>query len=333
VLKERNITLESSNKPYLNLKCDNCDHKFMFVTSYVRIRKDLCPQCFPREISSSKGEKEVSDWVKNQGFTIRTNARNIISPLELDIYIPEKNLAIEYCGLYWHSELIGKDKDYHLNKQLLCNKQGITLITIFEDEWILNPEIVKSRLSNLLGITNNKIYARKCIIKEISSRECNLFLKENHLQGSGRSNIRLGAFYDNKLISVMTFNKSNISRKNTTEWEIDRFCSEKNTSVIGIASKLFKYFIKTYNPPSIITYADRRWSNESFYESIGFKFEKYTTPNYWYFYGVDLKRHHRFSMRKNKNDIQEISEWENRQLQGWNRIWDCGNIKYKWAKN
>ena len=121
-----------------------------------------------------------------------TNNRNIISPYEIDIYLPEYKLAIEYCGLYWHSELY-KDKNYHLNKLQLCEEKGIRLITIFEDEWLENEELVKEKLLNIIGKSEKKrLYARKCEIVTVNKKDKKIFLNENHIQGDGKSSVNIG---------------------------------------------------------------------------------------------------------------------------------------------
>jgi len=274
------------------------------------------------------------------------NIKSIIPPWELDIYIPAKKLAIEYDGLYWHSESIGgKDKNYHLNKTLECEKQGIKLIHIFEDEWLNKQNIVQSRLKHALGLnTNSRIYARKCEVKKVDIKTTSAFLNDNHIQSADKASIRLGLFSENKLVSVMTFGKLRLAlgQKNIVsgEYEMLRFCSLLDTSVIGGASKLLDYFVKTYNPTKIISYADRRYSNNTaFYSKIGFKFVSNTLPNYWYVAYGETYKQHRFNFRKDQLSKKlayfdaSLTEWQNMQLNGYDRIWDCGHLKYEWLKS
>lgn len=331
-LKEQNIIIKNINDWLLKLYCKNCNHNFTISKQYCRglkLNNKLCDFCYPRKIKSSNPEYEVYKWLEELNVDIIKNTRQIIKPMELDLYLPNNHLAIEYCGLYWHSEKY-KSRNYHKIKLNLCEEKNIHLITLFADEWVNKKDIVKSRILNNLKKSKYKIYARNCIVKEISSKEANIFLKNNHIQGSGRSNIRYGSYYKDDLVSVMTFSNSNISRK-INSWEINRFCTKLNSNVIGIANKLFKNFIKNQNPEQIMSYADRRWSSKNaFYTKLNFKLDSYTPPNYWYFVSNDTHRYHRFALRKNKNDNPLLTEWENRQKQGWNRIWDCGSIKYVW---
>ncbi|MFA5397397.1 MAG: hypothetical protein WC346_15410 [Methanogenium sp.] len=289
-----------------------------------------CPRC--TNIGSSYQELSILNFIKSTySEKIIDRSRTIIPPYELDFVIPEKKLAIEYCGIYWHSELMGKDKSYHLNKLNLCTEKGYRLITIFEDELLDRPKVVFSRISNALGINKSeKIYARQCEVREISSSTASDFCNKHHLQGYTGSKIKLGLFYKNKIVSVMTFSKLSISKGSKNKegsWELSRFCSDIHYRVIGGASKLLSYFEKNYQWNEIISYADRRWSSGNLYEKIGFTLVGETKPNYWYFKKSEYKRIHRFALRKNSTDPKDQTEWEIRKSQGWNRIWDCGNLK------
>lgn len=323
--------LGNINKEYKFL-CKKCNKEF-----YGKLENGRIPRCFSCYPKINKGystaEKEISDFIKNEiGIEIKENVK-LIGNLEVDIFCESKNIAIEYDGIYWHSELNGKDKDYHLNKTLICENNGIKLIHIFEDEWIHNENIVKSRLKNIFNVSSDKIYARLCEIKEISNIEKKDFFDINHLQGNDNSSIKIGLFYKSMLISAMTFSKSRFDKN--FEWEMTRFANKNNFNVIGAFSKLLRYFIKNYIPKSIMTFADRRWSNKNnVYIKNGFELAYDSAPNYWYF-NKSPNRQHRFNYRKSvlKNKLKiydgKLSEWENMQLNGYDRIWDCGSSKYK----
>ena len=291
-----------------------------------------CPVCGNN--GTSEQEKDLISNIESLNIDIDTRNRNIIKPKELDLVIHSKKIAIEYCGLYWHSELMDKNNDYHINKLEKCSNANHRLITIFEDEWVNKKKIVLSRLKNILGIKEGikTLYARKLNIKEIDISTARQFCEENHLQGYTGSNIKLGAFYGNELVSIMTFSKPSISKgQNNYDlgvWELNRFCSKLDYKIVGVASKLLSHFKNNYEWIKIFSYADRRWSNGNLYKQIGFEFDSNTKPNYWYFKNGDIKRHHRFVLRKKPNEPKNITEWELRKSQGWNRIWDCGNKKY-----
>jgi hypothetical protein len=277
--------------------------------------------------NGSKAEREIADWLE-QYTEVSRNDRSIISPLELDIYLPEYKVAIEYNGLYWHNEL-RKDRNYHLDKTNKCLENGVRLIHIFEDEYENTPTIVKDRLKNMLGI-NKRIYARKCEVKKIKPTEANAFIKKYHIQGSGRANVHLGLWHNSELVAVMTFLNGDIS-KGITDWELNRFCNKSGVTVVGGASKLFKYFTRHHSTETIISYADRRWSAVSpFYEKLGFEHNKDTVPNYWYILPSEMNRTHRYALRKPSGCGD--TERELRLSEGYLRIYDCGSSKYIWRK-
>jgi hypothetical protein len=263
------------------------------------------------------------------------NRRDILpSRLELDIYIPSYNLAIEINGVYWHSESMGKYKDYHLYKTIKCKENNIDLIHILDFEWIFKKPIIESIILNKLGKTFNKIYARKCEVRQITDTKIlKQFLNNNHIQGYTHSSINLGLFYNNELVSVMTFAKNRF-KKESNEIEMVRFCNLLNTNIIGGASKLFKHFLLNYNIDKlpIISFADRRFFNGELYKNLGFNFIKNTSPSYIYW--KDNKILNRMSCQKHKlNKLLDIfdinkTEYENMLSNGWRRVWDSGNTKW-----
>lgn len=315
----------NSSNDKIEVECRNGHRYKLLYGNWVKGYR--CPQC--NEAGTSYQERSLVEFIKSLGVNYEIKNRTILNPKEIDIIFPDHELGVEYCGLYWHSELKGKDRKYHINKLDICNKAGYRLITIFEDEWINKKDIVMSRLKNILGIKNNNvIYARNCYVEEISSIQAREFCEKNHLQGYTGSSVKIGLFYESELVSVMTFAKPSISKgaKHKNGWELSRFCSKIDWLVVGGASKLLKYFENKYNNIYIFSYADRRWSDGNLYSKLGFKFSGYTKPNYWYF--KNQYRIHRFALRKNSIDDKSISEWANRVNQGYNRIWDCGNYKF-----
>jgi hypothetical protein len=289
-------------------------------------------------IGISLQEKELQDFIKNciPDETIIFNNRHLVKGFEIDIYIPSYNLAIEYNGMFFHSENNGKGREYHLYKTTECEKQNIQLIHIFEDEWVYKQNIIKSKILNLLNKSKIKIYARKCIIKNIDNKTKNTFLNDNHIQGEDKSKIKLGLYYNDELVSIMTFGKLRKITGNTHEcnkYELIRYSSKLNTNVIGGFSKLLKYFIKNFTPLEIISYADRRWSTGKLYEINGFNFIHNTPPNYWYM-KYYKNREHRYKYRKSElyklleKYLPDLSEWENMKNNKYDRIWDCGSKKY-----
>jgi len=291
----------------------------------------------------SKSEYEIVDFLKEQGVTnIEQSNRTIITPKELDIYLPDYKVAIEFNGLYTHSERNGKTKNYHVNKTIKCEQQNIQLIHIFEDEWLKKKDLVKNKLLSILGLNiRTRIYARNCqLTKNIDSHVKKEFLDNNHIQGNDKTKINYGLIYNNKLVSLMTFSKprnfygkkmNNIT-KNT--YELVRYATDNSYTVVKGAERLLKHFTNDFTPDNIFSYADRRYTNKNnnLYINLGFKIDNISKPNYYYM--VDNKtRLHRYNFTKHKIVQQyggdpNLTEWDNMILLGYTRIWDCGNFKY-----
>ena len=318
-------------------RCVKCGAEFeseIYNTNHAKEHGEQVPRCwkcFPRHDGFSSEEQDVFDFVKSiYGGEVICHDRNTIFPQELDIYIPNQKLAIEFDGLYWHSEEQGKDEHYHLNKTLACEKAGVRLIHIFENEWIEKQSIVKDRIKSALGIYDRRIYARKCVLKEIDSKTSNDFLEANHLQGSDHSSIRYGLYFENELVSVMTFGKPRFNKK--YDFELIRFASSLGVQVIGGASKLLVHFRRGHSG-SIISYANRRYSQGRIYESMGFKPVQSSNPNYFWigkdavFTRYQCQKHRLASLLGDGYDASK-SESGNMVGNGFHRIYDCGNLVY-----
>jgi hypothetical protein len=324
---------------YLNngvslLKCDcEKDHHFEIqIDNYLKRKESnlpLCTICHPIGDRVSIREKEIYEFIKSvyKGEIIQSYRDG----LEIDIYLPHLKLGFEFNGLYWHSEEF-KDKWYHLDKTNHFKERGIRIIHIWEDDWLFREDIIKSQIKNWLGLNNIKISARKCVIREIDNAKIfRKFLDSNHIQGYSHSVIKLGLFYNGELVSLMTFEQSEgRERMPENEWNLSRFCNKLNTSVIGGASKLLIYFIKTYKPSRIISYADKDWSTGYLYEKLGFKNIKESRPDYKYI--IDNRRVNKSRYRKSKlnTTLSESKEMKFRNIQ---KIWDCGKIKFELILN
>ena len=320
-----------NNKNYFKFQCKKCGNEFYSSWDNGQTTKK-CPDCQITSAKTSKKEHEVYAFVSGllKNTIVKHNDRSLLKDLELDIYIPEKKLAIEFDGLYWHCSDVQTNHRYHLQKTELCEKQGIQLIHIFENEWIYKQDIVKSRLKNLLGIYDKTIYARKCEVREIDSKTSKDFQEQNHIQGAINSSINLGLYFENELISLMTFGKSRFNKK--YEWELLRFCNKLNYHIPGAAGKLLKYFERNYHPKSIISYADRRWSQGKLYKALNFQLDHSSAPNYWYFKSYtqeNLESRVKYQKHKLKNILENfqpnLSETQNMKNNGYHMIYDCGN--------
>lgn len=323
-------TVYTKSNEKVTITCLECGRDFDIEANSFLSGRHGCPY---HNCNASIKEKEISEFLTSIGVENITNDRKVLDGHELDVYAPEYNIAIEFDGIFWHNELY-KDERYHLNKTVECNRKGIRLIHIFEDEWIYKKEIWKSMIRNTFGKIDNRIFARKCDIREVDATTAGSFLDENHIQGRCGSAVRYGLYYNDELVSLMTFGKTrHFIGSSSHEYELLRFCNKLNTNVVGGASKLFKHFVDTNKPNNVVSYADRRWSNGGLYDVLGFKLYNVSDPNYYYV--IDNKRHNRFNFRKSvlveKYECpSEMSEREFCKSKGWWRIYDCGAFCYEW---
>jgi len=295
------------------------------------------PNSYDRKFNKiSREEVEVLDFIKSivPEEEIITSNRSILKGSELDIYLPRLKVAFEYNGNFSHvfrpecdrlSQI--KGPTYHLDKTEACRTQGIRLIHIFSDDWKYRKEIWKSIIKSILGTLDHVYYARKLAIAVVAKSVKNQFLRDNHLQGNDRSTIAYGLFDENKLIAIMTMNKSRFNRHYT--WELTRYCVSKNTNCVGGFSRLLKHFQK-YHEGSVISYADYSRSNGDVYLKNGFDFLRKNPPSYAY---IDFRnseqRLHRSNFTKSKiNCPDTMTEQEYMQLLGYKRIYDCGTIAF-----
>ena len=297
-------------------------------------------------------ENEIVEYLKSldSSLYVEKNVKGVLNNpnFELDIFLPDYRIAIEFDGLMWHSfgmsevstfnnYMYESEQKYkHLEKTRQCEEQGIRLFHIFENEWILKQNVWKSILANVLNKNIRKIYARDCKVREVSSEETQRFLNENHLQGYIPAKVNLGLFLDNELVSLVSFGKPRFNKN--YEWELFRFCNKLFTSVVGGFSKLFTHFVEHHKPKSVITYVDRRYGVGSVYKRAGFTFLKKSEPDYFYFKKGTLELYHRSNFQKHllKEKLEYFdetkTETENMYLNGYRKIYDCGNLVYVWKR-
>jgi hypothetical protein len=337
-----NLNSDINYHSYLGLgqhlmKCD-CNLEHLYETNShlyharKRIKSQFCTICNPVGDTSSVKEIEVLEFIKSnyKGEVIHLFRQG----LEIDIYLPDLNLGFEFNGLYWHSEIF-KDRNYHLGKTEHFEKLGIRIIHIWEDDWLYRNSIIKSQIKNWLGFSDLKIGARRCQVKEIIDKaEYRKFLDENHIQGYVPSTLKLGLYYKNELVSLMTFDHFEGRKKmNLDEWNLSRFCNKINTNVLGGASKLLKYFILNYDPSRIISFSDKSWSVGNLYFKLGFLIKNITRPNYYYI--VDGIRSNKQKWKKSNlvklGFDKKLSESQIMEDNfGAVKIFDCGQIKFEY---
>lgn len=300
--------LESNSYTYYDLeRLFGVSHNFIY---YWLLRHDLL---YLIKAERSHYEQELRETFSSLGFTI-TNTRSILpDKTEIDLYNPKLKIGIEFNGDYWHSNLC-KDKDYHFKKSLQGQEAGIRIIHIYEYEWN-NPRIrptIESLVNIACGNVKERIYARQCEIREISNQEARPFNEQNHIQGHRNAKITYGLFYEDELVQLMSF-----SPHQKYEWEIIRGCPGSNNIVVGGVSKLFKHFVKLYNPTQVFSYCDFNKFDGKSYEVLGMKFIGYTGPDKtWLIHGKAVKRNPA-KYKKYKEEAEAI-------------IWGAGSKKYLW---
>ena len=336
---------EYFNKDEIKFKCKQCNTEYIKYDLISDGTIHWCGSCFPK--TSLPTQYSIFEFIKQYIGNVIYEDRSLLKEpgsrfsKEIDILVPN-SFGIEFDGLMWHS--YGKNKHSkfdnhkeetttkHLEKTELVESKNIQLFHVFENEWKYKQDIWKSIILNKLGF-NEVIYARKCEVREISNTESSVFLNDNHLQGNINSSIKIGLYYSNELVAVMTFGKSRYNKD--VEYELLRFCNKINISIVGGASKLLTYFERNYNPKSIISYANRRWSQGNLYDKLGFDFKYNTLPNYFYFKNGKpevLESRIKYQKHKLKNILDtfdsSLTESENMYNNDFRKIYDCGNKVY-----
>jgi very-short-patch-repair endonuclease len=325
----------TSSKTKIKVICKKCGtngkmHGVFETSPDLFLMGKGCPKCGNH---ASVAEDEICDFISSNldNVNIVRRSHKVIKGEEIDIYLPDYNLGIEYNGIRWHSEQFNKDKNYHLEKTLKCKEKGITLIHIFEDEWIENKKLVLEKIGHFLKMFKKETApGRKCIVKKVSGPEVKQFLNTYHIQGSAGYTVAYGAFYNDELVAVMTF-------LNNGGWELNRFCTNTDYNCPGVASKIFTHFVKEYNPDSVKSFLDRRWcfdEENNLYTKLGFKQDAILPPDYRYTNGHG-ERLHKFGFRKQvlhkKYGLPlTMTETEMTKSLGYYKIWDCGLIRYVW---
>ena len=319
---------------------DICEHGGIHKTTLNRIfqrsPEHIVLYRSPKNVS--RGALEVHGFVEDligSGKTI-PNDRNCIAPMEIDIYIPEKNVGIEYHGIWCHSEGYGeRGERYHVGKTIMAEENGVKLLQIYDIEWNdpIKRKIWKSIISIALGKVETKIHARKCEIVSVDPSEARKFMNENHLSGFVGASSHIGLKYNDELVMVGSFGKSRFDESH----EVIRVASSLNTIVVGGMSKIIKEYAKSHKGEILMTYSNRRHSS-SLNCAYGKMFERLpdTQPNYLWFNKNYKEIYSRYQTQKHK--LQKIlgewfdpnkSERENMFANGYDRIWDCGNLKYR----
>lgn len=333
--RHSNILKEVNNTPEIKKKIrDGLNRYYSTVDPEVlteRYRKQVETKNAKGWTYTSEGENALISYVKELGYKPekyvygKGNTR-----FEIDCYIPELKIGIEYNGIYYHASNGSNKKpiNYHFKKsEHAMNDLGIELIHIWEDQWKKQNAIVKDILRVRLKKVENRIPARKCIIKEIPADEYRDFCITHHIQRFRTASVRLGLYYNDKLIQIASFGKpGNYGNANSDkyEWEWIRACTEFNTIVIGGTSKLFKYFIDVYKPSNILCYADWNLFNGNGYEKLGFELLSFTGPDLFFIHNSSALERINRNPYANSLHKQMVKEGKLFECHG------CGSKKFVW---
>jgi len=234
-----------------------------------------CPMCFAAN-KTSRGEQDVVDYIKTLTQDVVTRCRSVISPKEIDIFIPSRNVGIEFHGLHWHAD--DRESTTLRTKWELCREKGVRLIQVFEDEWITKRPIVEASIRAALGMSHS-VGARQLTVEEWDTGSTNTFLNTFHISGGANGSYRVGLRdKDGNGVAVLVCGKS---RFTNDRWEVLRYAS--SCHVVGGFQRLFSKFLEDTGAESCVSYCDLRYGVGSVYEKAGFVEEGITPPDYWWF--------------------------------------------------
>lgn len=307
-------------------------------------RAQGCPECGQIR---SRGEASIVKFMEPLADLLLRN-RTVIKPKELDIYAPERKLAVEYCGEYWHGassvEEEQKLKNRHLEKLRACEAQGIRLLTVYETEWQQRAPAIKRLIRNALGKGRGSVMARKCVLEKVGVAEAEKFFEEYHPQGGSGYGLHYGLRYGTKLVACMRFSFGANDRGAHAErvWTLSRYATR--ISVVGGASKLLAAFVADHSPGVVKSFSDNRYFTGAMYEKLGFVMEEESAPDYQvYHQKLGLMPKASWQRRKIPKRIRDLkssetynpltdhrSERDMTFLLGAHRIFDCGKKRWVW---
>jgi len=336
---------ENSSTP-VEVRCTEHEQTFYANPRGLMAGENPCPSC---NHMKSKPEQEIADFL-SLFTTVVQRDRSIIAPKELDIYLPEHNLAIEYCGMYWHSHKDQdderKNKRRHAEKYRLCAEKGIRLITIFESEWLARPQTIRRLLRAATGNLRGRLMARKCELRSVSNAEARAFYEKHHPQGGAGHGHHYALFWQGKMVACMRFTLGSNDRGHSAanrQWTLSRYATR--LSVAGAAGRLFKAFVKEHEPEVVKSFSDNRLFSGGMYEQLGFTLEEEVGPDYQVWsqkLGLRPKPHYqRRQIPKRLKEHGVVDHFDPKSdprteaqmtyLMGAGRIYDCGKKRWVWT--
>lgn len=290
-----------------------------------------CPDCGrERTIQGRVNQPSKAEHLLREAFPkAEAHNRKVLSGQEIDLMITP-TLGVEVNGVYWHTELNGKDKNYHISKTKRALEHGVELLHFTDQEVLSKTDLVVSMIKHKTGEQAARIFARKCELQRLPREQADEFCNTHHMQGAASSSVRYGLYYEGELVAVMTFAKPRFTKG--YEWELVRFAVKQGVSVVGGASKLFKHFTK-HHIGNVVSYANMRWSQGKLYETLGFAETHISAPSYVWARGATLLsryqcQKHKLHQLLGEKFNPELSESQNMESAGYSRLWDCGNKVY-----
>jgi very-short-patch-repair endonuclease len=284
----------------------------------------------------SSYEEEIASWLRQNGIPFNINTK--VNGFEADFILNENNIVIEFNGLYYHSlEVLSlrtlDAKNYHKKKWSAFSEMNYKIIMINEDEWLRNSLAIKNKILHLCGLSERGVGARKLKIGKVDNVHAHEFVDLYHIQGrTGTVIASYGAFYEGIMVAVIQFNK----QRGTNDIELIRFCSD-GKSYPGVFSRLFHHAVMLEGYSKVISFADLRYSDGDLYEKNGFLRTYITKPDYRYVKGVQTFHKSSFTKtqiaKKFNIDVSNITEKEAMTQLKYNKIYDCGKIRYIWKRN
>lgn len=288
-----------------------------------------CPQCSANSYSSGP-EHEMAEHLRSLGLNVQQTVRSLVPRTEFDIYLPDYKLAIEFNGLFWHSEAF-KVRDYHRTKLEKARSVDVRLLQIWEDEWHANKDLVLRMIEHKIGVSRQpRVYGRQTSRVEVLWPEAQEFLDSHHIQGAVRGSYYLGLRdKEGTLVALMVLRRE----ANGEVLNILRYAT--SATVIGGFTKLMSWAESTYRPRKLITFSDNCISDGELYGSTGFVAEAELAPDYRYLVRGERKHKFNYQLKRFRDDpnlqwVEGATEVDLAILNKLHRIYDAGKVR--WVK-
>lgn len=317
-IAERNNNLSH----HLEIRCRSCGSiSSPSVYGVIRHEKKVCLSC--RTDASSIPQLEIDDFVRGligPERSVLTSDRSNPTGYELDVYVPDSSFAVEFNGLYWHSDAVRKDRSYHNRKSKACRQNGISLLHVFQDEWRDKRQIVESMIVNRLGLSK-KEWARRCDLVELNSKDSKVFFDDNHIDGDTRGTVTYGLSTGGSVVAAIK-----LRRPHSKRWvgflEVARYACARGINVIGGHSRLIKHVMKKHSE-RLISYVDTRFGGTGRHcLSSGMVLDHVSEHSFWW---TDRENRYNRLYCKAVDGRTESEEAVRRRLL---KIWGCSNLVF-----